>query len=82
MVICRRFSDLAVRSALLIHSIRICPCHRSLTSLSFVALERSSDGIVQNGSTRKNMVPIGHGSWGKRTSVIVKGEGFEGLRAH
>lgn len=63
--ICRRFADLAVLSALLIH-LTLGPRHRNPTSLSFTALERSSErsSVSVLEPTRKNMTLIDHGSWG------------------
>ena len=47
MVICRRSSDLTVWSVLAIHW-TVCALHRSSTSLSLVALERSRGGSVMD----------------------------------
>lgn len=58
-VICRRFSDLAVWSVLFIHP-TLGAYSRNSTSLSFLALERSTDGGPpgMSNATSSNQVPV------------------------
>ena len=79
MVICRSFLDSAVWSVLLIHPTPGVYSRNSM-SLSFVALERSSDGApTGTGTPISNQVLANRRSYGKSTIVNANEERFQGV---
>ena len=82
-MICRRFSDLAVWSVLFIHP-TLGAYSRNSTSLSFLALERSTDGGPPGMSKAmsSNQVPVNRQSHGKRTAVEANAERLQCAGTH
>jgi hypothetical protein len=81
MVICRRFLDWIVWSAMVNRWTLAFP-HRSDKSWSSAALERSSGGVpdmATSASSGKTLTT--HGGWRKRTRKVTRNvEKFEGVR--